>query len=122
MKFYKCASCAKLLSVIDDAPCTPRCCGEAMKELTANTTEGAKEKHVPVFEVKDGVVCVQVGSVAHPMQPGHFIDFIALRTKSGCQIKKLHPGEEPKACFAILPEDEVVAVYEYCNLHGLWKA
>jgi len=122
MKFYKCASCAKLLSVIDDAPCTPRCCGEAMKELVANTTDGAKEKHVPVFEVKDGVVCVQVGSVAHPMQAEHFIDFVALRTKSGCQIKKLHPGEEPKACFAVLPDDEVLGVYEYCNLHGLWKA
>ena len=122
MKFYKCASCAKLLSVIDDAPCTPRCCGEAMKELVANTTDGAKEKHVPVFEVKDGVVCVQVGSVAHPMQAEHFIDFVALRTKSGCQIKKLHPGEEPKARFAVLPDDEVLGVYEYCNLHGLWKA
>jgi len=122
MKFYKCASCAKLLSVIDDAPCTPRCCGEAMKELVANTTDGAKEKHVPVYEVADGKVCVKVGDVAHPMQPEHFIDFVALRTKSGCQIKKLHAGEAPEACFAILPEDEVIAVYEYCNLHGLWKA
>ena len=122
MKFYKCASCAKLLSVIDDAPCTPRCCGEAMKELIANTTDGAKEKHVPVFEVKDGVVTVCVGSAAHPMLPEHFIDFVALRTKSGCQVKKLHAGEEPKVSFAILPDDEIVEVYEYCNLHGLWKA
>ena len=122
MKFYKCASCAKLLSVIDDAPCTPRCCGEAMKELAANTTDGAAEKHVPVWEAKDGRVCVKVGSAAHPMLPEHYIDFVALRTKSGCQIKKLHAGEEPEVCFAVLPEDEVVAVYEYCNLHGLWKA
>ena len=122
MKFYKCASCAKLLSVIDDAPCTPRCCGEPMKELAANTTDGAAEKHVPVWEAKDGKVCVKVGSVAHPMLPEHYIDFVALRTKSGCQIKKLHAGEEPEVCFAVLPEDEVVAVYEYCNLHGLWKA
>lgn len=122
MKFYKCASCAKLLSVIDDAPCTPRCCGEPMKELVANTTDGAKEKHVPVYEVVDGKVCVTVGSVEHPMLDAHYIDFVALRTKNGCQIKKLHPNDAPKACFAILPEDEVVAVYEYCNLHGLWKA
>ena len=122
MKFYKCASCAKLLSVIDDAPCTPRCCGEAMKELAANTTDGAAEKHVPVWERKDGRVCVKIGSAAHPMLPEHYIDFVALRTKSGCQIKKLHAGEEPEVCFAVLPEDEVVAVYEYCNLHGLWKA
>ena len=54
MKFYKCTGCAKLLSVIDDAKCTPRCCGEPMIELVANTTDGAKEKHVPVYEVKDG--------------------------------------------------------------------
>ena len=122
MKFYKCAGCAKLLSVIDDAKCTPRCCGEPMIELQANTTDGAAEKHVPVYEVKDGRVSVTVGSVEHPMLDAHYIDFVALRTKSGCQIKKLHPGEAPKAEFAILPEDEVVAVYEYCNLHGLWKA
>ena len=122
MKFYKCTGCAKLLSVIDDAKCTPRCCGEPMIELVANTTDGAKEKHVPVYEVKAGKVSVTVGSVEHPMLDAHFIDFVALRTKSGCQVKKLHPGEAPKADFAILPDDEVVAVYEYCNLHGLWKA
>ncbi len=80
MKFYKCASCAKLLSVIDDAACTPRCCGEPMKELVANTTDGAKEKHVPVYEVADGKVCVTVGSVEHPMLDAHYIDFVALRT------------------------------------------
>ena len=89
MKFYKCADCAKLLAVIDDAKCTPRCCGEPMIELQANTTDGAKEKHVPVYEVSDGKVSVTVGSVEHPMLDAHFIDFVALRTKSGCQVKKL---------------------------------
>ena len=91
-------------------------------ELIPNTTDAAGEKHVPVISVVDDTVTVKVGSVEHPMLDAHYIDFVALRTKSGCQVKKLHPGEAPKAEFAILPDDEVVAVYEYCNLHGLWKA
>ncbi len=122
MKFYKCELCGKIVAVVEDSACGVNCCGKPMKLLVAGETDGAKEKHVPVYEVKDGKVCVTVGSVAHPMLPEHYIAFVALRTKSGCQVKKLHPGEEPKVCFAILPEDEVVAVYEFCNLHGLWKA
>ncbi len=122
MKFLKCATCGKLISVIDDSACIPFCCGTEMQVLSAGTTDGAKEKHVPVYETADGKVTVRVGEIAHPMLPEHFIDFVALRTKSGCQIKKLHPGGRPEVVFAILPEDEVVAVYEYCNLHGLWKA
>ncbi|MBO5497403.1 MAG: desulfoferrodoxin FeS4 iron-binding domain-containing protein [Oscillospiraceae bacterium] len=122
MKFYKCPTCGRIVTVIDDSACPLVCCGKPMTELVANTTDGAKEKHVPVYEVKDGKVCVTVGSVAHPMLPEHFIGFVALRTRTGCQVKKLHPGEEPKACFALTEGDEVAAVYEYCNLHGLWKA
>ena len=122
MKFYKCDTCGRIVVAVSETAAPLVCCGKPMRELAAGTTDGAKEKHVPVWEVKDGKVCVTVGSVAHPMLPEHFIEFVALRTKSGCQVKKLHPGEEPKICFAILEEDEVVAVYEYCNLHGLWKA
>ena len=98
------------------------CCGEPMKELVAGTTDGALEKHVPVWKEEDGVVYVTVGSVEHPMLPEHFIEFIVLQTKDGVQVKKLEPGEEPKASFALKAGDEVEAVYEYCNLHGLWKA
>jgi superoxide reductase len=77
---------------------------------------------VPVFEVKDGIVTVTVGSVAHPMLPEHFIEWIAIKTKNGNQRVVLEPGQEPKATFAIVPGDEVEAVYAYCNLHSLWKA
>ncbi len=122
MKFYKCDTCGRIVVAVSETDVPLVCCGKPMRELAAGTTDGAKEKHVPVWEVKDGKVCVTVGSVAHPMLPEHFIEFVALRTKFGCQVKKLHPGEEPKICFAILEGDEVVAVYEYCNLHGLWKA
>lgn len=91
-----------------------------MQELTANTTDGAKEKHVPQVAVDGDILTAQVGSVTHPMVDKHFIQFIYLKTDKGGQFTDLKPGEEPKATFALngaKPE----AVYEYCNLHGLWK-
>ena len=93
-----------------------------MVELVPGTTDAAVEKHVPVVNVEGNKVTVSVGSVAHPMLPEHYIEWIALKTKFGNQRKVLAPGEEPKACFAICEGDEVEAVYAYCNLHSLWKA
>ena len=98
------------------------CCGQKMKELIPGTTDAAVEKHVPVYEVKDNIVTVTVGSVTHPMLPEHFIEWISIQTKFGNQRKVLKPSEEPKACFALCEGDEVEAVYAYCNLHSLWKA
>lgn len=93
-----------------------------MTELVPNTTDAAQEKHVPVVEVQGNIVKVSVGSVAHPMLEEHFIQFIILETKQGFQKKDLKPGEKPEALFALADGDEAVAAYEYCNLHGLWKA
>lgn len=93
-----------------------------MTELVPNTTDAAQEKHVPVVEVKGNTLKVSVGSVAHPMLEEHFIQFIILETKQGFQKKDLKPGEKPEALFALADGDEAVAAYEYCNLHGLWKA
>ena len=97
------------------------CCGEKMEEMKAGTTDGALEKHVPAVNVNGNEVTVQIGEVEHPMLEEHFIEFIWLETKLGHQVKSLKPGDEPKAKFALAEGDEVVAVYEYCNLHGLWK-
>jgi len=100
------------------------CNGSHIDELTlmeANSTDAAVEKHVPVVEVADGLVKVKVGEVEHPMAEDHFIAFIALQTKKGDQIVHLNPGEKPEAVFAVAPGNEPVAVYEYCNKHGLWK-
>jgi superoxide reductase len=96
------------------------CCGEEMEELVANTVEASQEKHIPVVSIVGNTVLVEVGSISHPMEEKHYIQWIYLQTKHGGQRKCLAPGEEPKASFA-LDNDEVVAVYEYCNLHGLWK-
>lgn len=79
-------------------------------------------KHVPVVEKDGNKVTVKVGSVTHPMLEEHHIAFIAIETKQGSQIKYLKAGEAPEAVFAIADGDEFVAAYEYCNLHGLWKA
>ena len=93
-----------------------------MEELTPNTSDGAGEKHVPVIKKDGNKVTVEVGSVAHPMLEAHYIMFVLLETKKGVQRVDLAPDTEPKAEFVLADGDEVVAAYEYCNLHGLWKA
>ncbi len=122
MKVYKCKRCPNMVAYLEKAVCNVRCCGEEMEELIPNTTDASNEKHVPVIEVSGRDVTVTVGSVAHPMLPEHSIRWIALETKQGMQRKELAPGAEPKAVFALAEGDEVVAAYEYCNLHGFWKA
>ncbi len=92
-----------------------------MEELTANTSDGAFEKHVPAVTVNGNTVEVMAGEVAHPMIEEHYIQFIILETDRGYQKKDLKPGEEPKAVFALADGKKAVAAYEYCNLHGLWK-
>ena len=90
------------------------------EELTANTTDGAHEKHVPVIEQSGNAVTVKVGSVEHPSLPAHYIEWILLETEQGFQIRYLKPEMKPEATF--LTNEKVKAAYEYCNLHGLWKA
>ena len=118
MKFYKCKSCEATL-ILDAAGA---CCTEGWEELVPNTTDAAGEKHVPVIEAEGRSVTVKVGSVEHPMLAVHYIMWIVLETDRGYQKKNLRPGEAPAARFALAEGESVVAAYEYCNLHGLWKA
>ena len=122
MKFYRCEHCGNIITFVHYAGVPVMCCGQKMTELVPGTTDGAAEKHVPVVEVQGSTVQVKVGSVEHPMLPEHFIQFIAIETKHGSQIKYLQPGEKPQASFVLADGDQLVAAYEYCNLHGLWKA
>ncbi|MBQ7636577.1 MAG: desulfoferrodoxin FeS4 iron-binding domain-containing protein [Lachnospiraceae bacterium] len=122
LKFYRCPVCGQIVAIVKETGSPLICCGQEMQEIKAGVSDGAAEKHVPVYEVKDNIVTVKVGSVDHPMLPEHYIEWIAIQTKKGNQRKALKPGEAPKASFAILEGDEVVAVYAYCNLHSLWKA
>ena len=96
------------------------CCGEKMSELVPNTVEASHEKHLPDVSVKDGVISVQVGSVPHPMDEAHHISFVYLETEQGGQRKCVATGAEPKLTFS-LSNDKAIAVYAYCNLHGMWK-
>ncbi len=124
LKFYQCKHCGKIIAILKDSQVPTICCGEAMEELVARTSEGdvASEKHVPVIETNDNKVLVTVGSVIHPSENEHYIEWILLQTDQGLQKKWLAPGNSPKAEFAILPGENVIAAYEYCSLHKLWKA
>lgn len=121
LNFLYCEHCKKIAVEISNPKHVPTiCCGEPMKPIVANTVDAAKEKHVPAVTVNGDKIDVVIGTVEHPMLPEHWIEFIVLETKKGFQIKYLHAGGAPKAVFTVA-DDEALAVYEYCNLHGLWK-
>ncbi len=120
LKFLRCNLCGNIITFLEDSGVVPVCCGETMNELTANTEDASTEKHVPEVTVEDNKISAVVGSVIHPMVEEHYIQFIALETDNGLHVRFLAAGQEPKAVFELNGE-EAVAVYEYCNLHGLWK-
>ena len=122
MKFYKCDICGQLVAMVKDTSVDTVCCGQPMRELVPGTTDGATEKHVPVYTLEGNTVKVKVGSVEHPMTDAHHIEWIAIETENGNQRKELKAGDKPEATFVLVPYDKVKSVYEYCNLHGLWKA
>lgn len=119
--FYKCNHCGKIIAIVKETGVPVFCCGEPMKEIIAGSTDAAQEKHVPVVTINGNNVVVNVGSAQHPMTAEHSIEWISIQTKQGNQRKALSPEDKPEARFAITDGDEVVAVYAYCNIHGLWK-
>ncbi len=121
VKFFICKHCGNLVGLIHEGGGQLVCCGDPMTELKANTTDAAQEKHVPVVEISGNTVTVKVGSVTHPMEEKHFIQWIYIQTEQGGQRKAFKPGDKPEAVFELTAGDKFVAAYEYCNLHGLWK-
>ena len=121
-KFFVCKHCGNMIGLLHDAGVPMMCCGEKMVELVPNTTDAAQEKHVPVATVEGNKVVVNVGSVDHPMAAEHWIQWVYLETNKGGHRKVLNPGEKPHVVFALTEDEKPVAVYEYCNLHGLWVA
>ena len=122
MKFYRCRHCGNIITFIYDSGVKVVCCGEEMQEIIPATVEAAVEKHIPVVEVDGQNITVTVGSVLHPMIEAHYIQWIALETKNGNQLKELVFSDAPVAHFCMDKDDEVVAAYAYCNLHSLWKS
>lgn len=119
LKYYKCEICGNISTKLVDKGPHLSCCNQVMKLLEPNKTDGATEKHLPVFEKVDGVEKIKISSVQHPMLDEHFIEFIVADTDGLTIFKKLNPGEEPSLTFEL---EDIKDAYEYCNLHGLWKS
>ena len=119
-QIYKCELCGNIIEVVHGGQGELVCCGKPMKAVTENTVDASKEKHVPVIEKTANGYKVKVGSVPHPMEEKHFIEWIAIYAGDRVHRKYLKPGDPPEAEFACLADS--VSVKEYCNLHGLWSA
>ncbi|MBU0674804.1 MAG: desulfoferrodoxin [Proteobacteria bacterium] len=119
MEVYKCELCGNIVEVLHGSSGELTCCGQAMTLFKENTVDAAKEKHVPVIEKIDGGYQVKVGSVTHPMEASHYIEWIELIAGATILRKFLKPGDTPEATF--ITDAEKVVAREYCNLHGLWK-
>jgi superoxide reductase len=120
LEVYKCMICGNIVEVLQGGKGDLVCCGESMKYMAEGSTDGAQEKHVPVIEKVDGGYKVTVGSVAHPMEEKHWVQWIEILADGRSYTKFLNPGDAPEAFFAI--EADKVVAREYCNLHGHWKA
>ena len=119
-KFFKCGRCGNIISFIKSSGADVSCCGEKMSVLTPNTTDAAKEKHVPVASRSENKLVVTVGSVQHPMTAEHQIEWIAVVDGKRTQRAVLSVTDAPSTEFIV--GESPVTVYEYCNLHGLWEA
>lgn len=120
LEVYKCNLCGNIVEVLHEGEGQLVCCGQPMVCMKENTVDAAKEKHVPVIEKIDGGVKVSVGSVAHPMEEKHYIEWIEILADGKAYRQFLAPGQAPEAVFMV--EAASIVAREYCNLHGHWKA
>ncbi len=119
VKFYVCPICGNIIEKVKDVGVPVMCCGKKMEEIVPNTVDASVEKHTPVVTVEGNVVKVSIGSVEHPMVEEHNIEWVYLCTENGVYRKELKAGNAPEVKF-VLDGENPVAVYAYCNLHGLW--
>lgn len=120
MYFYKCLNCNDVVTKLGKKEAVLKCCDERMKKIEPGTVDASLEKHVPSVTQKGNTLHVMVGEEMHPMTEEHYIEWIVIETKNGFYTRYLEPGQSPEATFTV--EDDIVHVYAYCNLHGLWKA
>ncbi|TLM68111.1 MAG: desulfoferrodoxin [Deltaproteobacteria bacterium] len=117
---YKCSLCGNIVEVVHAGPGALVCCNQPMTLLTENTVDASREKHVPVIEIGATAITVKVGSVPHPMEAAHYIEWIELIADGKIYRQQLQPGQAPEATFPVVASK--VTAREYCNLHGLWAA
>ena len=120
LEIYRCELCGNIIEVMHAGPGELVCCGQPMSCLKENTVDAAVEKHVPVIEKIEGGVKVSVGSVPHPMEEKHYIEWIEIIADGKSYRQFLKPGDKPEAVFNVTASD--ITAREYCNLHGLWKS
>ena len=119
-QIYKCNVCGNIVEVLHSGKGQLICCGQPMELLIENTVDASKEKHVPVIEKTESGIIVKIGSIPHPMEEKHYIEWIEIIADGKSYRKFLKPGDKPEAEFKI--KAEKVVAREYCNLHGLWKS
>jgi len=120
LRFLVCKHCFNIALLVNDSGVPPVCCGEQMSVCEPNTVDASIEKHMPVVTSTANGISVKIGSVSHPMGSEHHIAFVYVETEHGGQRKYFKVGDEPALSFCF-SDDKPVAVYAYCNLHGLWK-
>ncbi len=121
MKYFICEICGNLVELINEGGGELVCCGEAMTEIKARTTDEGTEKHLPIVQKNDSEVIVKIGSVEHPMTEEHHIEWISIHYNNKTQRIKLNPISKAEVTFKINGDIEKMEVYSYCNIHGLWK-
>lgn len=119
--FYKCNVCGNVMIKLTDSGLTPQCCGRDMEKMIPNEKDAIIEKHVPYVKCDGNKLNIQIGETLHPMSADHYIEWIFVKTSKSSYIRYLSPECEPTACFKICKDEKPVAVYEYCNIHGLWE-
>ena len=119
VKYYKCPICGNIIEVVNGDIKRVKCCGEGLELLVAGTTDASLEKHIPIYEIENNEIIVKVGEIIHPMEENHYIMWISLVTEDKVIRVDFKPGDEP---IVNLPYIKGAIIYEYCNLHGLWKS
>lgn len=120
-KFFYCNECNVIIEEIVGSKTDYTCCGKELKALIPNTVDASKEKHIPTFIQNGNEISISVGSIMHPMEEAHSIEWVYLQTEKGSQRINLSPNDEANASFFLQKGDKAIAAYAYCNLHGLWK-
>lgn len=125
LKFYRCNTCGNIVVMIDDSGNALTCCGKQMTLLRPGMTDGSLEKHIPVYKCYENLVHIKVGETLHPMEIGHHIEFVVIRTNKGFHFRRLclttDESTLPEACFCLCKGERILEIYEYCNIHGLFK-
>lgn len=122
MKIFKCNVCGNIVELVHEGGGELVCCGKPMEEKLSKTTEEGNEKHLPVTEIYENEIKIKVGSIEHPMTEAHYIEWIMIKYNNRKEVIKLSPNEKPFVTFKMEEDFNILEIYEYCNVHGLWKS